>query len=154
MSLCSAVAFLAGAAAQEQPAAEALPGQPAKQPVLRTLGEQTWHFTDIQATYEPRKGSVEPRGGQAGNQAVWTLRLVKDMDPGAARLQEEMRGSPFRIVLLDAERTVINQDIVPQITPISGKAEDTIQLYVPLPDAPLLREVKYIRVERRTNVGF
>jgi hypothetical protein len=118
-----------------------------------TLGEQAWNFKDILNAYEPVKGYLEPRANQ-GTLAVWKIRLVKDFEEGAARLHEEMRGSPFRVVLLDADRTIINPDLPAQITVLSGKMDDTIELYVALPDAPLLKEVKMIRVQRRTDVGF
>ena len=66
-----------------------------------------------------------------------------------------MRGSPFKIVLLDKERTVVNAGPIPaQITPVSGKSGDTIELLVGLPDAQLLKDAKTIRVQRRTDVGF
>ena len=118
-----------------------------------TLGDQAWNFRDVLSAYEPVKGYLEPRPNQ-GNLAVWKLRLVKDMEVGAARLHEETRGSPFKVVLLDAERTVITQDLPAQITPISGKMDDTIELLVGLPDAQVLKEAKMVRVQRRTDVGF
>jgi hypothetical protein len=118
-----------------------------------TLGEQAWNFKDILNAYEPVKGYLEPRANQ-GTLAVWKIRLVKDFEEGAARLHEEMRGSPFKVVLLDADRTIINPDLPAQITVLSGKMDDTIELYVALPDAPLLKEVRMIRVQRRTDVGF
>jgi len=119
-----------------------------------TLGEQAWNFNDVLAAYRPVNGYLGPRPSQ-GNLAVWRLRLTKDFEQGTIRLHEEMRGSPFKIVLLDADRTEINPvDIPAQITPISGKMDDTIELLVGLPDAQVLRDVKMIRVQRRTNVGF
>jgi len=118
-----------------------------------TLGDQAWNFNDVRATYEPVKGHTE-RTSQ-GTLAVWKLRLVKDLEPGAATLHEKTLGSPFRVVLLDAERTIINPDLPAQITPVTGvRKDDTIELFVALPDAPVLNDVKTIRVERRTNVGF
>jgi hypothetical protein len=118
------------------------------------LGDQAWNFNDILTAYEPVKGYLESRPNQ-GNLAVWKLRLVKDFEEGAARFHEEMRGSPFKIVLLDTDRSVINAAEIPvQITPVSGKMDDTIELLVGLPDAPLLKDVKIIRVQRRTDVGF
>jgi len=118
-----------------------------------TLGDQAWKFNDILTAYEPVKGYLEPRPGR-GMLAVWKLRLMKDFESGAATLHSETRGSPFKIVLLDAERTVIDPDLPAQITPVSGRMDDTIELYVGLPDAPLLKDVKMIRVEKRTDVGF
>lgn len=119
-----------------------------------TLGDQAWNFKDILGVYEPVKGYLEPRGNR-GFLAVWKLRLVKDLETGSARMHEETRGSPFKVVLLDAERTVINPDLPAQITAVSGKMDDTIELYVALPlDSDALRDVKMIRVQRRINVGF
>lgn len=122
--------------------------------VAWTLGDQAWDFRDIRAAYEPVRGYLEPRPNQ-GVLAVWKLRMVKDFEEGASRLHEEMRGSPFKVVLLDADRTVINPDVAAvQITPVSGKMDDTIELLVGLPDDALARNVKLIRVQRRTDVGF
>jgi hypothetical protein len=57
-------------------------------------------------------------------------------------------------LLFDAEQTVIDADLPAQITTISGKTGDTIELLVGLPEAQKLKEAKSIRVQRRTNVGF
>src|SRR5436190_15417317 len=59
-----------------------------------SLGEQAWNFDDIRAAYDPVRGYLEPRQNQ-GTLAVWKLRMVHDFEEGAARLHEEMRGSPF-----------------------------------------------------------
>lgn len=159
-SLLVAVTWLASAASSiAQP-----PGQPPEPParveakrqvvVNWTLGDQAWNFNDILTSYEPVKGYLEPRPNQ-GTLAVWKLRQVKDLEEGAARLHEEMRGSPFKVVLLDADRSVINPDLPNvQITPVSGKMDDTIELLIGLPDAPFLKEVRMIRIQRRTDVGF
>lgn len=118
-----------------------------------SLSEQMWDFKDILTAYEPIKGYVESRDNR-GQLAVWKLKLVKDLEDGAAKLHEELRGSPFKIVLLDEERTVINSDLPANITPVAGKIDDTIEVYVALPAAEILRDVKFIRVQRRTDVGF
>lgn len=119
-----------------------------------SLGDQVWLFNDIAAAYEPVRGFLEERPSQ-GNLAVWRLRLVKEFEEGTIRLHEDMKGSPFKIVLLDKDRTVVNSDPIPvQITPVSGRMGDTIEVYIGLPDAQLLRDVKIIRVQRRTDVGF
>jgi hypothetical protein len=143
------------ATAQQQPPPESPQRIDAKKEVVVTwkLGDQAWDFKDIFSAYDPVKGYMEPRGVQ-GTLAVWKLRLAKDFEAGAADLHEKMRGTPFKIVLLDAERTVINPDLPAQITVLSGKMDDTIELYVALPEAPLLKEVKLVRVQRRTEVGF
>jgi hypothetical protein len=97
---------------------------------------------------------MEPRPNQ-GNLAVWRLRLVKDFEEGTIKLHEQLLGSPFKVVLLDAERTVVKVgDIPTQIGPVSGRMGDAIELLVGLPDAELLKQVKTIRVQRRTDVGF
>jgi hypothetical protein len=140
--------------AQPQPS-ETAPRIEAKREVIVnwTLGDQSWNFNDIRTAYEPIKGYLEPRGSQ-GHLAVWKLKLVKDLEQGAAKFHEETRGSPFKIVLLDAERTIINPDLPAQITPVSGKMDDTIELYVALPEAHILKDVKTVRVQRRTDIGF
>jgi hypothetical protein len=142
-------------AQQEPPPAEPSTRVEAKKDVVVkwTLGDQAWDFKDVLTAYEPVKGYLEPRGSQ-GVLAVWRLRLVKDFEAGASKLHEETRGSPFKIVLLDAELTVIDADLPAQITTISGKAGDTIELLVGLPEAQKLKEARLIRVQRRTNVGF
>jgi hypothetical protein len=136
--------------------AETSPRVEARREVLVrwSLGDQAWNFEEVRTAYEPIRGYLEPRAGQ-GTLAVWKLRMVKDFEEGAARFHEEMRGSPFKVVLLDADRTVINPDVpFVQITPVSGKMDDTIELLVGLPDAQVLKDVRMIRVQRRTDVGF
>jgi len=118
-----------------------------------TLGDQAWDFKDIQTAYEPVKGYLEPRGNQ-GTLAVWKLRLIKDLEPGAAKLHEEIRSTPFKVVLLDADRTVIDADAPVGITTVTGKMDDTIELYVTLPEDSKLKQVKFVRVQRRTEIGF
>jgi hypothetical protein len=117
------------------------------------LREQAWDFKDLAAGYEPVKGRIERRNGQ-GELAVWTLKLTRDFEEGTQRFHEQMRGSPFRIVLLDADRTIINEDLPATITPVPARMGDTIELFVVLPSADILRETKFIRVQRRTDVGF
>ena len=122
-----------------------------------SLGEQVWNFKDVLGAYEPVRGYMESGvdpAGNPGNLAVWRLRTVKDLEEGAVRLHEQMRGSPFKIVLLDEDRIIVNADAPAQITLPTGRAGDTIELRVGLPDTAPLKEVKAIRVERRTDVGF
>ena len=118
-----------------------------------TLGDKAWDFKDVLTAYEPVKGHVESRES-SGHAAVWKLRLVRDLEAGAARLHEEMRGSPFKLIAFDADRTVIDLDLPAQITTVGGKVDDTIELRIVLPQVELLRDVKLIRVQRRTGVGF
>ncbi len=118
-----------------------------------TLGDQAWNFRDVLNSYEPVKGYLEPHGNE-GYIAVWKLRLVRELEPGAAKHHEEMLGSPFKVVLLDGDRTVVDSDAPAQITtPVGAKADDTIELRVGL-DAQSLKNTRVIRVQRRTEVGF
>jgi hypothetical protein len=117
------------------------------------LVDQSWDFKDVLTAYAPVKGTIESSDDR-GDLAVWKLQLVRDMEDGAARLHEEMRGSPFKIVLLDRDRAVINPDVQARITPVPSKTGDAIEMYVPLPNRELLQQVRYIRVQRRTDVGF
>jgi len=119
-----------------------------------TLGEQTWSFREIDAAYEPEKGTIEPSRYSRSGMAVWTLRLVKDFDPGTTLLHDNQPATPFKIVFLDSDRTVINIDAAARMTPVSGKIGDTVQLYIELPDPQLLKDIRYVRVMRRTNIGF
>lgn len=162
LAALTGLVFIAAALAQQPlpPPPQPLPPEPpprvdAKKEVIInwSCGDQVWKFNDILTAYEPIKGYYEPRPNR-GTLAVWKLRLVRDFESGAATLHTETRGSPFKIVLLDAERTVIDADLPAQITPVSGRMDDTIELYVGLPEAQLLKDVKMIRVEKRTDVGF
>lgn len=139
------------AGAQQRPA-DAPPLVEAKKEVIVnwTLGNQIWDFKSVLAVYEPVKGVFDP----VANQATWTLQLVKDLEPGAAALHNETQGTPFKPVLLTAERAVMALDAKVQMTAVSGKMGDTIQIDVKLPEKETLDAVKLIRVERRTNVGF
>jgi hypothetical protein len=117
------------------------------------LDGQAWIFRDIMSAYEPVKGYQESHGNE-GTVAVWSLRLIRELEPGAAKLHEEMLGSPFRIVLLDADRKIIDNDAPAQITtPVGAKTDDTIELRVGV-DPATLKGAKVVRVERRTDVGF
>lgn len=118
-----------------------------------TISGRTWDFKDIAAAYEPVRGHLEGRNGE-GDLAVWKLKLTKDFEEGAQRFHDEVRGSPFKVVLLDQDRTTINPDLPATITPVPSRKDDTIELYIALPNRELLRDVKYIRVQRRTDVGF
>jgi len=168
LAVAAILAITSSTIAQQPPLAPPpAPAQPQAPPRLDakkevtikwTMGDQAWNFDDILSAYEPVKGYMEPPGTQGsnptGNLAVWKLRLVKDFEAGTIAFHEQVRGSPFKIVLLDADRTVINPDAPAQITAPSGKMGDTIELYVALPDNNRLREVRFIRVEKRTEVGF
>jgi hypothetical protein len=145
------------ASAQEQPPTAAPRVEAKKEVIVNwTMGAQTWDFKDVLTGYEPMKGHQEPGGDETekGTLAVWKMRHIKDLEPGAVKLHTNLPGSPFRVMFLDAERTVINQDVPARITEPSGKMEDTIELLVALPEESKLKEVKTIRVVRRTDVGF
>jgi hypothetical protein len=137
--------------AQQRPA-DAPPLVEAKKEVIVnwTLGGQAWDFKSIVAVYEPVKGVFDP----LTNEATWTLQLAKDLEPGAAALHNETQGTPFKPLLLTAEKLVMAMDARVQMTAVSGKMGDTIQIYVKLPEKETLDAVKLIRIERRTNVGF
>jgi hypothetical protein len=153
---------LAAVAMAQQPPPQQQPPPPAEAQRIEarrevivnwTLGDQAWNFRDVLSAYEPVKGYLEPHGRE-GYIAVWKLRLVRELEPGAAKHHEEMLGSPFKIVLLDGDRTVVDSDAPAQITtPVGAKADDTIELRIGL-DAQSLKNTKVIRVQRRTEVGF
>jgi len=155
----------AAIAAAQQPPPQPQPPQPAepqriearKEVIVNwTLGppghEQVWNFNDLRTTYEPVKGYLEQHGNE-GFVAVWKLRLIRELEQGAAKLHDEMLGSPFKVVLLDADRTVLDGDAPAQITtPIGAKADDTNEFRVGL-DAQARKGAKVNRVQRRTEVG-
>jgi hypothetical protein len=156
------LALFAGTlAAQEQPAqpqsatpqppASELPVEAKKEVIVNwTLGDQVWDFKQVSTTYEPVKGIFDPRS----RTAIWTLRLVRDLRPGEAGLHANVKGSPFRPVLLDAEKIVLASDAPVELTPLEGKLGDVVRMLVQLPAADVLSQAKTVRVERRTNVGF
>lgn len=146
------VAAIAGAQEAKQ-RSERIEARKGENTETWTLGDRTWDFKDVLTAYAPVAGHSESREGQA-RLATWRLKLVKDFEEGTQRLHEEVRGSPFRIVLLDAERTIINQDLPGSITPVPARMGDTIELFVVLPSDTILKDVKFVRVQRRTGVGF
>src|SRR5262245_6092799 len=105
-------AFLPATRAQEQPAVQLQPGAqqpPPPAPIVEaqkkvivswTLGAQEWDFSDVQSTYEPVKGAYDPNKGEA----VWLLEIVRDLQPGEVQLHQDPDKTPFKVVLLDAER--------------------------------------------------
>lgn len=154
-------------AQQPLPAQPLLPGQPlggqpapppppapvveAKKRVVVTwtLGDQEWDFTDVLSVYEPVKGMFDPNI----NHAVWTLELAKDLQPGEVTLHQQEEGSPFKVLLLDAERVPLAVGAAITVSPISGKKGDRlIATFAVAPD--VMKIVKTVRVLRRTKVGF
>src|SRR5262245_47266651 len=113
---CAAGSALAQAPqAQTQPPAEAQRVEARREVIINwTLGDQAWNFREIQTAYDPVKGYLEPRGEQ-GFLAVWNLRLIRELEEGAAKYHDEILGSPFKVVLLDADRKVIDFDAPAQI---------------------------------------
>src|SRR5881409_3732644 len=97
-------AAVTAAAQQPQPPQPAEPQRvEARKEVIVNwaLGDQAWNFRDVMNTYEPVKGYLEPHGNE-GYIAVWKLKLVRELEAGAAKHHEEMLGSPFKVVLLNA----------------------------------------------------
>jgi hypothetical protein len=120
-----------------------------------TLGNETWDFSEVMSVFEPIKGYLEiPSDKNELPKAVWTLRLVKNLDEGTVKLYENE--NPFKVTIFDADRTRIDRapQQVMKITPIPNRAGDTITMAIAMPDPPLLNEIRYVRVEPATNVGF
>ena len=142
--------------AQQQPPPEPPTPVEAKKEVTVNwvLGEQVWNFKEVEVAYEPVKGAVYPATSRRPSQAIFRLKLVKDLQPGEAIHHSQIPGSPFKIDLLDENRTVINRELPARVTDVTGRQGDTIDLVVDLPDEELLKEVKHVRVSRRTNLGF
>jgi hypothetical protein len=158
--------------AQEQAVQPPPPPQPPAPPVEArkqivvtwTLGEQEWDFKDVLSVYEPVSGTLElnrgpqiPAGGvldpHAG-QAVWTFELAKDLLPGEVQLHMETEGSPFKAVLLDADRVPLETEMQIRFSRITGKKGDRVKAIFLLPPADVFKLTKTIRVERRTKIGF
>jgi hypothetical protein len=150
-------------AQQPLPAQPPVAGQPAAQPpppapvveakkrviVTWTLGEQEWDFNDVLSAYEPVKGVFDPNI----HHAIWTLELAKDLLPGEVTLHQQEEGTPFKVVLLDAERVPLAVGAAVTVSPISGKKGDRIiATFAVAPD--VMKIVKTVRVQRRTKVGF
>jgi hypothetical protein len=157
--------------AQEQAVQPPPPQPPApavearKQVVVTwTLGDQEWDFKDVLSVYEPVSGTLElnrgpqvPAGGlldpHAG-QAVWTFELAKDLLPGEVQLHKETEGSPFKAVLLDAERVPLEAEMQMTFSRITGKKGDRVKVQFVLPPADVFKLIKTIRIERRIKIGF
>ena len=117
---------------------------------LHTLGDQTWDFRQLAAAYKPLKGEFELKTGQA----VWTLELMKDLSEGEVAVHSATQGSPFRAVLLDADKVLVSGDVRIKLGGISGKAGDAVRVTLLMPAAEKLAQVKTVRIERRTQIGF
>src|SRR5438876_11243578 len=111
-----------GSVAFAQRPADAPPIIEAKKEVIVnwTLDGKTWIFKEIATAYEPVKGEFDP----LKNEAVWTLQLVRDFQPGEAILHTQMERTPFQPVTLDANKTIITEDLRVKITPVTGNTGD------------------------------
>jgi hypothetical protein len=114
------------------------------------LEDREWDFGEVAVVYQPVRGIylTETRS------TVWMLELVRDLFPGEAGLHTSMAETPFRLVLLDEDRTVVEATLPLKLTPVTGKQGDRVLLSILLPDDDSLDTVKSIRVQRRTQVGF
>jgi hypothetical protein len=144
--------------AQEPPPAPEV--QPAPQPELPpvelieatreeiwTLGGQQWDFRDISTAYVPVKGVLNPQTGVV----EWTLEIVRELSDGEVGLQENLAGSPFRPTFIDEERIALAEDVPVRVSKITGKVGDRLKMTLRLPEDA---SVRYVRVGRRTKVGF
>jgi hypothetical protein len=138
---------ISGLLAQDQPRPESEADQ---REWLHTLGDQTWDFRQLAAAYKPLKGEFDLKTGQA----VWTLELMKDLSEGEVAVHSATQGSPFRAVLLDADKVLVSADVRIKLGGISGKAGDAVRVTFLMPAAEKLSQVKTIRIERRTQIGF
>jgi hypothetical protein len=114
------------------------------------LEEREWDFGQVVSVYQPVRGvyMAETRS------AVWMLELARDLFPGEAGLHSGMRETPFRLLLLDEDRTVVDVALAMKMTTVTGKQGDRVLLSVLLPENGDFDKVATIRVERRTQVGF
>ena len=116
-----------------------------------TLGEQQWDFKDVAAAYVPVKGTYNAKTGVA----EWTLEIVKELAAGEVGTHESLEGSPFKPVLLDAEKVALSDE--PEVkfaTKLTGKPGDKVKIAVQLPKAEVLATARHIRIQRRTRIGF
>ena len=75
--------------------------------------------------------------------------------PGEVGLHESTEGSPFKLVLLDAEKIVLAVEPRVQFaSKLTGKPGDKVKIAVQLPKAEVLSQAKLVRIERRTKIGF
>jgi hypothetical protein len=114
------------------------------------LEDREWDFDAVATVYQPVRGVylTETRS------SVWMLELVRELFPGEAGLHAAIQDTPFRLVLLDEDRTVVDVRLPLKLTPVTGKLGDRVLLSVLMPDDDSLAKVTSVRVERRTEVGF
>jgi hypothetical protein len=129
--------------------------------VTWTLGSQLWDFHDVESTYEPVKGELDlnttpplPGSPPDHGKVVWTLRFARDLLEGEVTMHKDIAGSPFKAVLLDAERVPLEIDLQIVFTRITGKKGDAVKAIFLLPPPDVMKLTRFIRIERRTKVGF
>jgi len=126
--------------------------------VTWTLGDQQWDFHEVESTYEPVRGELDmnklPEYPNFHGKAVWTLRIARDLLEGEVLMHKDIVGSPFKAVLLDAERVPVEFDVQIGFTVITGKKGDALKAAFILPPPEVWKNVRFIRIERRTKVGF
>jgi hypothetical protein len=115
-----------------------------------TLGELQWDFRDIATAYVPVKGLLNPQTGVV----EWTLEIVREMSDGEVGLHENLDGTPFRPMFLDAERIALEEDAPVRMTRITGKVGDRVKMTLRLPEGVDPGSVRFVRIGRRTKVGF
>ena len=116
-----------------------------------TLGEQLWDFKDVATVYQPVKGALNPQTGVV----EWTLEIVKELVAGEVGIHENTEGSPFKTILLDADKIVLTDE--PEVrlaSKLTGKPGDKVKIVMVLPKAEVLGQTKLVRIERRTKIGF
>ncbi|HZN35959.1 MAG TPA: hypothetical protein VFB80_19150 [Pirellulaceae bacterium] len=154
------------AAAQEQPQQQpAVPPVEATKHVVVTwtLGPQEWDFSDVMTTYVPVSGVLDtnkppaaegaPADNSAGR-AIWTVEIARNLLEGEVKVHTEAEGSPFKAVLLDADKVALGADLRIVFTKITGKKGDKLKVICVLPPEEVFKLTKFIRIERRTKVGF
>jgi hypothetical protein len=155
--LVSVVVSAAQAIVAQQPKAQPTP-EPEPEPLVEakkheiwSLGDQEWDFKDVATAYMPVKGALNAKTGAA----EWTLEIVKELAPGEVGVHESTEGSPFKVVLLDGEKIVLA--VEPRVrlaSKLTGKPGDKVKVVLQLPKAEALSQAKFVRIERRTKVGF
>jgi hypothetical protein len=145
---------------QPPPPTIMLPPLEAKRHVVITwtMGDQQWDFREVESTYDPVRGELDmnklPEYPNFHGKAVWTLRIARDLLEGEVLMHKDVVGSPFKAVLLDADRVPVEYDMQIGFTAITGKKGDALKAAFILPPPEVWKNVRFIRVERRTKVGF
>jgi hypothetical protein len=117
--------------------------------VTWTLNDVEWDFKDVLSSYEPVAGALDPNFGRA----LWTFEFPRDLLPGEVILHKEMDG-PFKVTMLDADKVPLAAGMQVGLFDITGKKGDRVRAVFVLPPPEVFKNVKTVRVERRTKVGF